>query len=294
MSLRIPRAARRLFGQNPLNWLDRSYAVDWFVVASFWVLSWFADLVPVFERSFDLHDPLISHPHGKDQVSSGLNNTIALWLPILIVTIVGCFRKSFMEIHHGIISVCAGRGLARLITELLKHKIGRLRPDFLARCRWGEALQACTGEKASILDGRKSFPSGHSSTAFAGMTFLALWLAGQTAAWCFNVPKPTASLLSTRMGWLFITFLPLSWASFVAITRVEDYRHHKEDVIVGSLIGMFSSAICYLIFWPNPFSAKNFADDRCGQPRMLYDEEFGRSDKNFQLTRMEEDEAEVV
>lgn len=38
-----------------------------FVVASFWVLSWFADLVPVFERSFDLHDPLISHPHGKDQ-----------------------------------------------------------------------------------------------------------------------------------------------------------------------------------------------------------------------------------
>ena len=53
------------------------------------------------------------------------------------------------------------RGLARLMTELLKHKIGtrslkiifravnvfigRLRPDFLARCQWDEVVQGCTG-----------------------------------------------------------------------------------------------------------------------------------------------------
>lgn len=63
---------------------------------------------------------------------------------------------------------------------------------------------------------------------------------------------------------------------------------------MGSLIGIFSSIICYLVFWPNPFSGETFADDSCGQPRKLYGEEFGRSDMNFQLTRMEEDEVEVV
>lgn len=176
---------------------------------------------------------------------------------------------------------------------LLKHKIGRLRPDFLARCQWDEVLQACTGKKDSVLSGRKSFPSGHSSTAFAGMTFLALWIAGQTAAWCFHVPKPAASLRSSRMGLLFMTLLPLSWAFFVAISRVEDYRHHKEDIIVGSTIGILSSTICYLVFWPNPFSARNFTNEHCGRPRVIYGEEFGRSDMDFQLTRMEDD-TEVV
>jgi hypothetical protein len=87
MSLQIRKTTQRLFGQNSIDWLDRSYVVDWyiatnscskrlftshahvlrFVVVSFWVLSWFASVAPVFERSFDLHDPLISHPHGKDQ-----------------------------------------------------------------------------------------------------------------------------------------------------------------------------------------------------------------------------------
>lgn len=117
---------------------------------------------------------------------------------------------------------------------------GRLRPDFLARCKWDKVLQACTGyylvafliiylstkplrKTKTILDGRKSFPSGHSSTAFSGMTFLALWLAGNTAAWCFGSTKPPGSLRSSRLGCLLLTLLPLSWATFVAISRMEDY-----------------------------------------------------------------------
>lgn len=118
---------------------------------------------------------------------------------------------------------------------------GRLRPDFLARCQWNEILQSCTGfvdctpsspkpldssnyrTARAILDGRKSFPSGHSSTAFSGMMFLSLWIAGKTAAWCFHVPLPAASIRSSRMGSLSLTLMPLFWASFVAISRIEDY-----------------------------------------------------------------------
>ena len=114
---------------------------------------------------------------------------------------------------------------------------GRLRPDFLSRCKWDSVLKACTGyldllfcldgrlilhrNPSDIVNGRTSFPSGHSSTAFSGMTVLSLWLAGQTAAWCFNAPCSSLPVRS-RLASFFLTLLPLSWAAFVAISRVED------------------------------------------------------------------------
>jgi membrane-associated phospholipid phosphatase len=94
-------------------------------------------------------------------------------------------------------------------------------------------------KKGDILDGRRSFPSGHSSAVriclirrftevklpqvFAGMTFLSFWLAGQTAAWCFDTPLPLASLRSSRLGRFCLSLLPLCWAVFVGVTRLEDY-----------------------------------------------------------------------
>ena len=162
----------------------------------------------------------------------------------------------------------------------------------------------------TIVDGRKSFPSGHSSTAFSGMFLLSLWLAGQTAAWCFHVPRPARTISSSRMTRFTLTLLPISWATFVAISRVEDYvrhffappsgsltfvqRHHKEDVIVGSLIGIASAWICYLIFWPNPFSAANFDQRAYGHPRLLYTNEEYERTADFELTALEDDDANVV
>lgn len=80
-----------------------------------------------------------------------------------------------------------------------------------------------TRKPVAIFKGRLSFPSGHSSTAFSGMTFISLWLAGRSAAWCFNIPMPANSLRSSRIGNFCLTLLPLIWATFVAITRMQDY-----------------------------------------------------------------------
>ena len=41
--------------------------------------------------------------------------------------------------------------------------------------------------------------------------------------------------------------------AFKTLTRCAQ-RHHKEDVIVGSLIGIVSATVCYLIYWPSPLS----------------------------------------
>jgi len=205
-------------------------------------------------------------------------------------------KRTAVGIHHAALALWAGRSLTRFATECLKNRIGRLRPDFLARCKWDAAAKACTGKSVNILDGRRSFPSGHSSTAFAGMTFLSLWLAGQTAAWCFAAPVSGRAATASRLGRFTLALLPLAYAIWVAVSRLEDNRHHKEDVIAGALIGALCSGICYLIYWPNPFSANNFTPERVGQPRVTYGprESYNeRSNGGFELTRLQDDTEHV-
>ncbi|PCH36340.1 acid phosphatase/Vanadium-dependent haloperoxidase [Wolfiporia cocos MD-104 SS10] len=210
--------------------------------------------MPPFEREIDRQDPLIDHKHRKSQISGETNWAINFFLPLAAICVTGAYRRSALDIHHGCLALYSGRGLSEVITEVLKNRVGRLRPDFLSRCEWDKTLKSCTGDVVDILDGRRSFPSGHSSTAFSGMMFLSLWLAGMTGAWCITRSAPARSLLSSKLARLIFSILPLAFATWVAISRVEDNRHHKEDVIVGGLIGVISATICYFIYWPSPFA----------------------------------------
>ena len=108
-----------------------------------------------------------------------------------------------------------------------------------------------------------------------------------------------------------ITLIPLTWAAHVALSRMEDnvsdqpslllnttilirlQRHHKEDVMVGTLIGIAAALICYTIFWPSPFSAKNLQVETAGQPRYLYNVTGNSQRVEFELAPMD-DEADRV
>ncbi|KAF7309903.1 Lipid phosphate phosphatase 1 [Mycena indigotica] len=302
MSLHWQRRIKRIFGSDALDWVDRSYLTDWIVVAAFWGLSELAGRITVFERDFYPTDPIINHPHKKNQISGSSNHLIALLVPGAAVLATSLYQLSFVSLHHGLLALLAARGMTRLFTNILKNKVGRLRPDFLSRCKWDTEKLKCTGKADNILDGRRSFPSGHSSAAFAGMTFLAFWLAGQTAAWCFQAQLPAASLRSSRLARFCFTLLPIWWAIYVGVTRVEDYRHHKEDVIVGGLMGIICASISYLAFWPSPFSESSFQPYTYGQPRtlsssdtVLYSQSDSRrrTEADFELSRLEESDLDV-
>jgi membrane-associated phospholipid phosphatase len=76
----------------------------------------------------------------------------------------------------------------------------------------------------AILNGRRSFPSGHSSLAFTGLTFLSIYLA---ACLCPSQATSTSSrlpnFLKSKALSVFITIAPLGVATWIAITRLEDY-----------------------------------------------------------------------
>lgn len=74
-------------------------------------------------------------------------------------------------------------------------------------------------------------------------------------------------------------------------------RHHKEDVIIGSLLGILISGTCYLIYWPNPFKMQDVTANRTtSRPRYVYGENSTRTSSDrydYELAGMEGHEAEV-
>ncbi|KAI0372610.1 lipid phosphate phosphatase 1 [Pilatotrama ljubarskyi] len=256
-----------VLGYTPSNTSRRTEAyLARLCSASLWFISHFLKQLPPHEREFSTKDPLIDHKHKHNQISGILNWLIAFLVPLGVTLGTGFIRRSGIDVHHSALALYSGMALSEVITEFLKNRVGRLRPDFLDRCKWDKELKACTGSLDSVLDGRRSFPSGHSSTAFAGMMFLSLWVAGATGAWRLTEPVPAGSFRRSKFARLLLSLAPLAYATWVAVSRVEDYRHHKEDVIVGSLIGSASATICYLIYWPNPFSSQPHG------ARAVYDE----------------------
>jgi diacylglycerol diphosphate phosphatase / phosphatidate phosphatase len=130
--------------------------------------------------------------------------------------------------------------------------VGRLRPDFISRCapdpKYLPSSVICTGAPKLVAEGRRSFPSGHSSSVFGGMSFISLLLTDH-----FLVFDG-----SGRIYKFLIFLIPLLTACLVSISRIVDYRHHWDDVLVGSSIGCVSAASGYYYFYPLIFKNIDF------------------------------------
>lgn len=72
-------------------------------------------------------------------------------------------------------------------------------------------------------------------------------------------------------------------------------RHHKEDVIIGGVIGFSCAAFAYLIYWPNPFSSQIKASGVAGQARYVYGDNNEQSRaEHFELAQMHDEEENSV
>ncbi|RLV92522.1 Diacylglycerol pyrophosphate phosphatase 1 [Spathaspora sp. JA1] len=253
----------------------KQFIPDWIVV--FILITVFFQVTEVaqpFYRQFSINDPTISHPFATtERVTDNELYVYSTILPTLIITIMSLSRGTgvphsntfFDKLHLSQVS-CLGLWFSvcvtSVITDILKCWIANPRPDFLARC--GAAantpvdklvgIEVCTAPLGNMYlsDGMKSTPSGHSSMAFAGLLYLSLWLLGQ-----FEMLKKKRQI--TLVHWVIVV-LPLLVASYIGLSRTQDYRHHFFDIILGGLIGVTFACLSYFKYF------NWLSDESCNLP----------------------------
>ncbi|KAK2981485.1 hypothetical protein RJ640_021926 [Escallonia rubra] len=192
---------------------------------------------------------------GHKTDSTGDAQLYAVLLPIAVFLLFYIRRKDIYDLHHSILGLLFAVLITGVLTDAIKDAVGRPRPDFFWRCfpdgvdnydRWGDVI--CHGKDSVIKEGHKSFPSGHASWSFAGLGFLSLYLSGKIKA--FDRRGHVAKLC--------LVFLPLLAASLVAVSRVDDYWHHWQDVFAGGLLGLVVATFSYLQFFPAPYHTKGW------------------------------------
>ena len=202
------------------------------------------------------------------------------------------------------IRLCIALGTNIALTNIVKVICGRPRPNFFALCNYkgyGDALEHvsndiyavnltdyfgattsgvfgdyayCAGKASDIRQSRLSFPSGHSSIAFAGMAFLSAYCVakfdavrrveedaaeradtlavdadaadeGQTCAQNASgiVSRVVVAILASEAMAIVVSSACMLFAAWVASTRYYEYWHHPADILAGAALGTFCALV---------------------------------------------------
>jgi membrane-associated phospholipid phosphatase len=168
-------------------------------------------------QSFDielLRDINLHRNTSLDPAFSGISNTVtpfAVATPIMLYSI-GLIKSDSLYKRNAIY-VGATIVTSTIITHVIKNTINRPRP-----------YETYADIDNAEVGSDPSFPSGHTSTAFALATSLSL----QYPRWYVIIPS-------------------YLWAGTVAYSRLDLGVHYPSDVLVGAILGVGSACLCYII-----------------------------------------------
>ncbi|KAF2348006.1 Phosphatidic acid phosphatase type 2/haloperoxidase [Trinorchestia longiramus] len=231
------------------------------------------NLAEPFDRHIHFEELwLYKYPTTEDYVPTWVLWIIVILLPGIILLLHYLLTQNSLELYNGMMAFSLALALNGVLVNTFKIIIGRPRPDFLQRCFPDGSVKlpsgdpdgslelggldfgtSCTGDPAAVIDGKKSFPSGHSAFAFCGLGFMSAWLSH----------KLHMRTQDRGEAWrLLLCLSPLFAASLVAASRTCDYHHHWQDVVVGSLLGASVMYVCYRQYYPSVFPVSCCANQR--------------------------------
>ena len=248
-------------------------------------------------------DPTINNKEMAQQVSMTALISVGVGAPVLTNLFVNYVLPKFHNVRvipHDtrdfFLTLVQSTSMATLLTQFTKNMTGRFRPCFYDMCKWQydvawdgvtNLCQSPSGEK----EGRKSFPSGHASFAFATMlvftvscccagrcffrccwrwschvtmrtcacvsiNVVQLYLLGRSSLNCENRSE-TMMRGGRKSIKLFLCFIPTFLASWVGVTRTIDNWHHYADILAGSIIGAVSACLSYSYNYASIFHSEH-------------------------------------
>ena len=224
---------------------------DILVSALLALLAAYLEFQPPFERHLVPETlPRVSYPHrGEQTFPTWTLPFLGVIIPVSVILAASLVQtdsvaRSRAETKRSIVGLLLAVTLGFAVTNALKNSVGAFRPDFRARC-WPNGAKtaweapgipkcAPNHDARLVSEGRKSFPSGHASMAFSGLSFAS---AAAGAGWrcSAEAPNPPRNETATRRprGAWWRRRAPVALAVAVAVSRVTDYMHHVEDVVGG-------------------------------------------------------------
>ncbi|KAF8459074.1 phosphatidic acid phosphatase type 2/haloperoxidase [Terfezia claveryi] len=256
------------------------YLIDWIFVGGTAIVAFaFGKLTPNL-RPFSIDDSTISYPYQEHtKIPAWLLAVLSTIVPGVFIALsvfllpqsrAGKLKIRLWQLNTAWLGLGVALAAAMLVTNGMKNLAGKHRPDLISRCApdpkrlasgnlsvvnrylfdvgictsWDGVSEAGLG-RDELLDGFRSWISGHASISYAGLTYLTIFLS-------FHFPKPrgfghfknTSEPQAPKkcshppVPLLLALSVPVLLAAYVATTRYSDYRHHGVDIIFGSLLGV--------------------------------------------------------
>ena len=223
-----------------------------------------------------------------DTVSTIMTYIYAGLIPIVLQIALAWKFGPQSDIYDTVVVYLVTMGVSLLATEPVKWYVSWLRPNFYEMCEPDEeTFTVCHGPEPSG-EARHSFPSGHSVTAFGGLTVLTYYLHFRYGVPAFlrslrkqkrqksqsqtahaegdnNQEEQTSSehksidndgfnekrrrLNRHRIVSIAALILPQGLAIFISSSRIHDNRHFPADVIAGALIGSITALFVAPLWW---------------------------------------------
>ncbi|XP_055502803.1 phospholipid phosphatase 4 isoform X2 [Leucoraja erinacea] len=161
----------------------------------------------------------------SDHIPTRIMFAISFLTPLAVIFVVKIIRRTDKtEIKEACLAVSLALALNGIFTNTIKLIVGRPRPDFFNRCFPDGVMNPemhCTGDPDVVSEGRKSFPSSHSSFAFSGLGFTTFYLAGKLH--CFTDIGQDA-LVGALIG---IIFAYLAYRQhYPSLSHIECHKPH--------------------------------------------------------------------